>query len=233
MAGCGPHVKTSYISPHDVIENEYVSFSPPDGGWYYTGQLWVIQENGKAQFARIDNDSVNGATYQMDVETWPFKWLQRHDFFDKDSKYKTILNDEEMELNDNDREQGIGYVRQWIAYVHGMKCSEGVFSRSRGGVYKDIGSKNYGVCCGYYDKREGKRILCISYIYNYAGGSIRHQKDADVPQDKLPTVRDVELRLKRDVKQLIGSLRIKNMDVERMEREGLLHHDKEYAISPY
>ncbi len=233
LDGCGSHVKISRMSSNDVIENEYASFSPPDGGWYYTNDPWVLQAEGKAQFARIENDAIKGASYTIDFKTWPFGWLPDPVYFDKDTDYPTILKDEDMTITKRDKEQGVSYKRRWVIYLKGMKCYEGVFSRSQGGIMKDMHSKNYSLTCGYYDKTEGKRILSMSYRYNYAGGSIRHQKDKNTPQADLLTLKQAELGIKQAVKQLVGTIKIKNMDRERMEREGLLHHDKQYEISPY
>jgi len=100
-------------------------------------------------------------------------------------------------------------------------------------MMKDIHSKHYSLTCGYYDKKDGRRMLSISYSYNYVGGSLRHQKDEDIPGKDLASLEQAELFLKDAVKQLIGTIRIKNFDRERMEREGLLLHGKQYRISPY
>ena len=39
--------------------------------------------------------------------------------------------------------------------------------------------------------------------------------------------------LKQAVKRVVDSIEIKNLDRERMEREGLMHYDKKYEISPF
>jgi len=96
-----------------------------------------------------------------------------------------------------------------------------------------VANKNYGIACGYYDIDEGKRILDISYRYNYAAGNIRMQHDKDTPKSELLTQLQVETILKEAVKRVVDSIEIKRLDRERMEREGLMHYDKKFEMSPY
>jgi hypothetical protein len=42
-----------------------------------------------------------------------------------------------------------------------------------------------------------------------------------------------QAELKIAVKKLISTLEIKTLDRERIEREGLMHYDQHYKISPY
>lgn len=39
--------------------------------------------------------------------------------------------------------------------------------------------------------------------------------------------------LKQAVKKIVATLQIKDMDRERMQREGLLYEGKDYVISPF
>ena len=234
LNGCGPHVKTIGLTHQDTLENKYISFSQPVSGWYVLGdKLWSTQAEGLTQWLRLYKDP-KGASYTIEVETNRYRdGLRTRKYFNKSSKYRQILRDEDMELNENEKEQGIGYTRSWVNYIQDLKCTEGIFSRSPVGMMKGMSSKNYSFTCGYYDKSEGKRILTVSYSYMYAGGSTRHQKDSDVPQSDLISLKQAELGLKQAVKQLISTIRIKNLDRDRMEREGLLHPGKQYEISPY
>jgi len=231
LGGCGSHVKVTNLKPHGVIEKDYLAFSA-NPEWYFTGEPWVLQADGKAQFARIHSDP-NGATYTINIEAWPFNWLPWKELFDKNAVYETVLKDEDMVFSDSAKEQGMTYKRLWTSYVQGLKCTEGVFSRSPVGMMRGMSSKNYSLTCGYYDKSEGKRLLHLSYRYSYAGGSLRHQKDANTPQNKLITLKQAELGLKNAVKQLIETIKIKNFDRERMKREGLIHVGEFYEISPF
>lgn len=234
VSGCAGGPKLYVYDGHRIVENTYISFTPLQGWYTYKENPWHVSQSGEeAQWVYLNNNSIKGATYEIEVDTWPFKWKPYKGYFDRNAEFKKVLKDEDMKLDDNDREQGIGYVRQWVSYIQGLKCTEGVFSRSPVGAMKGTGSKNYSLTCGYYDKVEGKRLLHISYSYIYAGGSVRHQKDADTPQSELISLEQAELGLKQAVKQLISTIKIKNFDRKRMEREGLMHYDKYYKISPF
>ncbi|RME58520.1 hypothetical protein D6779_06315, partial [Candidatus Parcubacteria bacterium] len=104
LGGCG--VKTYMFDGERLVENEYVSFIPPKGWYDFAEHAWRISQEGRiSQTADLYYDRVRGATFEIDVETMPFARLQMHEFFDNKAKYKTILNDDEMDLDDNDREQ--------------------------------------------------------------------------------------------------------------------------------
>ncbi len=173
-----------------------------------------------------------GASYTIEFQTYPFKWMLINILFDKDGDYEASNKRADI-LTENNKEQGIGYKKSWTVYVADLKCLGGVFSRSRGGVLKSLSSKNYSLTCGYYDKVEGRRLLIVDYRYSYAGNELRLQKDKNIPRSELPTVKQVEDGLKQAVKKLVSTIKIKNLDRERMEKEGLMHYDKKFAISEY
>jgi len=172
IAGCGGP-KTLIYDGMKTVENQYATFTPPLGYYIFGDQPWKVGNNN-AQWVRLYTDSFKGAGYEIKVQTWPFSWRRLHALFERNAEYKTILTDEDMKLDANDREQGIGYRRLWVNYVQGLKCYERVFSRSHGGVYKDLRIKNYSFSCGYYDKTEGKRILGMSYRYSYSSYELFH-----------------------------------------------------------
>src|SRR3990167_963940 len=211
----------------EVIESRYFTYMAPDIAWR------IHKEHSKNAWSSGIWAQEKGGAYHISVENYPLPADKKLQYFDKSVKYLQILSDSDMRLTDNDREQGIGYVRQWTVYAMGMKCTEGAFSRSQGGLMASVSNKNYGLSCGYYHKLEGKRLLSISYRYNYASGEIRHQNDKDTPRDELLTLEQAELNLKLAVKKLITTIEIKNFDRERMEREGLMHYDEEYTLSSF
>lgn len=136
-------------------------------------------------------------------------------------------------LSENDKEQGISYKRAWTDYVNGLRCSGRVFSRNFGGSLYQATTKYYSITCGYYDKSEGKRLLIIDYRYSYAGGDSRLEADVGTKRSDLLTMQQAEDGLKQAVKQLVSTIKIKNFDRERMEREGLMHYDKEFELSEF
>lgn len=216
---------------NEVVDTVNVSFSVPSNGWYIPKNVDKYKDNPRL-FPTIHYYG-NGVTYTIAIKFYPFKVIPDHNLFNKDGIYSLVLDDSQVEYSDNDREQGIGYKREWVNYVQGMKCGEGVFSRNRGGLMSEITSKNYALTCGYYDTSGEKQLISIVYRYNYAGGSVRHDHDKNTPREELLTLQQAEIDLKKSVQKLVGTLNIKNMDRERMEREGLLHSNKTYEIYPY
>jgi hypothetical protein len=216
---------------NEFIDTINVSFNVPF-------KDWDIQRD----FDKYKNDprlfptlhySGNGVKYTISIQFLPFKVIPDHNLSNKDATYSLVLDDSQVEYSDIDREQGIGYKREWINYAQGMKCGEGVFSRSHGGLMSAITSKNYTLTCSYYNTAGEKQLISISYRYNYAGGSVRHENDQDTPREELLSLQQAELDLKQAVKRLVDTLNIKNMDRRRMEQEGLLHNNKTYEIYPY
>lgn len=216
-----------HLSEGEVIEGRYVNYAAPDAGWN------ISKGRNVDSWSSGISAHQKGASYHITVQSVSLSEPGGLFYFDKNAEYVQILKDEDMQLTENDREQGIGYVRNWTSYAMGLRCVEGVFSRNGGGLMASITSKNYGISCGYYHKTEGRRVLDISYRYNYAGGSVRHEADKNTPREELLTREQAEMGLKLAVKKIVESLQIKNMDRQRMEREGLLYVGKEYVISPY
>ena len=211
----------------ELIESRYVIFQVPDTAWEIAKDRTTITE-----FSGISSHRP-GVTYHIGTSNYALKNDPTLFYFDKNSEYLQIHRDDEMNLDDNDREQGISYVRQWVSYVSGIKCTAGVFSRNGGGMMASVNSKNYGISCGYYHKSDGRRLLRVDYRYHYAGGDVRHQQDKDIPRQDLPTLEQAEQDLKLAVKSIVESLQIKDVDWDRMRREGLLHPGTTYELSPY
>jgi len=229
----------TYVLRHEQVqENEYVRFQPPNGDWEtFWNPLFTDSSKHKEVKAQeaMFHKYVKGATYDMWIQTYPFEWMPIDILFDKDGDFEArskYLSNTPATLARN-KEQGISYDKDWTTYVQGLKCLGSVFSRSHGGVLKSLASKNYSITCGYYDKNEGRRILRIAYTYRHAGGMLRHQKDKGVPEEQLITVEQAEAWLKNAVREVVASIRIKNLDRERMQAEGLLHPNKAFKSGPY
>ena len=86
------------------------------------------------------------------------------------------------------------------------------------------GVKFYSIKCGYYDTTEtindGKRTLVIDYRYTH---NIKKPQEA----------KEREQTIKQAVKKAISTLKIKNIDIKRMEKEGLMHYDKEFKSTKW
>lgn len=216
-----------YLAENEIIESRYVTYVAPDAAWE------VSKNRSTDHWSSGIHAWLKGVTYDITVQSYPYSDTDYFNYFDKSAEYVQVRNDNEMKLGEKAREQGIGYVRQWTSYAMGLKCVEGVFSRNSGGFMASVTSKNYGISCGYYHKTDGRRVIDISYRYNYAGGPVRHEADKDTPREELLTLEQAEMGLKQAVKKIVTTLQIKNMDRERMQREGLLYEGRDYVISPF
>lgn len=226
------------LTDADVIENGYVSFHAPRAGWYVLdgrdsylpygtvqrGKKWATDRRNGSETIHMSGIEP-GASYQVDVDTYPFEPIGAEYLFTAWPDARHVL-----ELNGNDRETGITYKRAWTAYVKGMRCSGFVFSR--GGSAYQASAKDYDLTCGYYDKERGKRFLIFMYRYFYAvdGSQLEHDSGGN---DRQMTPQEAEQGLKQAVKQMLDSLEIKNLDQERMAREGLWHPEKAFDPSEY
>ena len=217
---------TSCSSPYrqvkinEIIENKYVLYKVPNDykNWEivseYDRNIWKYKSAAPALYHIRSN---------MELAIWEKKYdLINVPLFERNGEYLDS-NVKEIVLTKEDRATNITYAKQWISYVHHMRCSEGVFSRGFGGEYYSGGLKMYGITCGFYDKtkkgEDSKRELVVSYNYSH--------------NTKNNIGKKTEAEIKRTVKEVLSTLIIKNIDLERMKKENLLHYDKEYKISKW
>lgn len=217
LFACSLGSRTVDVSNRDLIDNPYIAFNPPIKNWYYLkGRKWLTSANKKKQRIYLDNHI--HTSMGMVLRTDPYRGEKL--YFDKNVDYeagweKHIRSARSIKINER---QDITYYKYWVPYIQGLKCSSKVFLRGVGGSYSPSGYKQYNIDCGYYDKtvtdNEGRRIISIQYSATFSNKESDEQKQA---KQKV---------LKDAVKQVVNSLKIKNMDVERMEAEGLMHYDK-------
>jgi len=237
FSGCSSHVDIITLNNKEVLESDYISFSPASNNWYlYDDRKWSVQSNGKSQWLNLNNNSIKGTTYDIEVQAYPFKWMSIDVLFDKNGDYEA-RHKQAVIADEIDKEQNINYQKAWTTYVDSLKCLGSVFSRNHGGTLYSARTKNYSITCGYYDKTEtendGKRILRVAYKYNYANDKSRLQKDTNLKREELLTAKQAEDGLKQAVKELVKTIKIKNFDRERMEKEGLMHYDKEFKSTKW
>jgi len=218
------------VKPDEIIENKNLSFVAPMGWRVVKEYPWnnYLNENGTPGLYK----DIHGSNLTFHIFTDPYRTVQMYILFDKDEEYYDS-NNRVATFDKIDKEQGIKYKKGWITYVNGLKCSGGVYSRSGG-----IGSKNYSIACGYYDTTEieddGKRVLRIDYRYNYMSDYYNSLlQDKGVPRKEWFTREEAEAMLKDAVKQAVQTLTIKNIDIPRMEKEGLIHYDKEFKSTKW
>ncbi|QOY55604.1 hypothetical protein HUE87_05080 [Candidatus Sulfurimonas marisnigri] len=230
FSGCSFGSSYRNVTPNEYIENKYVSVNIADSSYRINKKYDTVPklETGLPSF----NKSRNGTSYKINFRTYPYKdALFYKQFFNKDAVYDDSDIVKET-YDENDKEQGINYKKGWQVYVNDMRCAGGVYARVSKGLYQHV-DKNYGITCGYYDKTEGRRLLDISYSYFYANGNTRLQKDKDKPREELVSQEQAEEGLKEAVKALVKTIKIKNLDKERMEKEGLMHYDKEFESTKW
>ena len=219
FVGCGSPYRQAQLN--EIIEGKDLLIKIPSINWNihkeYNQQTWkrnasgtpfIYHNNGNEQFSIYTNKYYKGG---------------QDKYFIKNSHYSDTDIDGQRIFDKNDKETGITYGKSWISYINYLKCNGGVFSRGFGGSYQSIGVKFYHINCGYYDtsykENDGKRILHVDYRYTHN-----------------PNTKDGKHRekdIKNAVKKAIATLKIKNIDIKRMEKENLMHYDKEFKSTKW
>lgn len=208
------------VKPNEVIESKHVSYVVPDSNWEiiktYDRSTWKLEKG---------TPSINHITenIQFSIYTYDYHKGWQEELFKKNGHYYDSDITKEI-FSKNDKETGLTYKKGWITYVKYLKCTGGVFSRGFGGSYYSGGVKFYTMTCGYYDKTEtkndGRKTLKIDYRYTH---------NTKNPQE----AKEREQTIKEAVKKAVSTLKIKNIDIKRMEKEGLMHYDKEFESTKW
>lgn len=218
--GCGTK---QIMLTDETFENPYMSFKTPVMGWYNYDPKWrKAWDNDGYHISILHNIPANGSL-EVRVMAIPTK---DDDYFNSDLNFENMyvrLKNSPKNIKIN-RQQGIGLDEFQTQYFQGIRCIGSVYSRSYGGSLYSASSKNYGLSCGYYHRTAGKRMLRLDYRYYGAVGDSQLEKDGHIAQDNLPTLNEAEAVLKRDVNELLNSVQLKDVDWERMEKEGLIHN---------
>ena len=209
------------VKPDEVLESRDLLMMVSDTNWQVDKEYASKEYNTKRHSLRLID--FNDGLIQFSIYTSNYRKGWQDELFKKDGRY--IDSDvDDVKISEGGKETGVTYSKQDIAYVHGLKCTRGVFSRGFGGSYYSGGVKFYGMECGYYDttesNNEGKRILNIDYRYTH---------NTKEPQEATRK----EKKIKEAVKKAVSTLKIKNIDLPRMEKEGLIHYDKEFESTKW
>jgi hypothetical protein len=226
-----------YVNSEDKFVNPYVSFNAPASGWYSlyskrsggkkNAKGWGLEKEGKAQSTNIYNQMIKNNSLRIEVNTWPFYYMPIDILFDKDGDHESrnkYLSNTPQTLKQN-KEQNITYDKDETQYFQGMKCMGNVFSRGDSHY-----SKNYSLTCAYYHLSQGKRLLRINYTYFGDGNGMILDKDTGKKIKSIPQASAEEI-LKKGVDELLTTVKLKNVDWERMKKEGLLHDKPFKTIS--
>ncbi|WP_367989341.1 hypothetical protein AB2S62_19060 [Vibrio sp. NTOU-M3] len=228
VSGCSGG-KYFYLTDADVIENPYIAFNPPKQDWYlYGDKNWTILHEGTSsedaaiQWIGLSNANPSIMTLRISTDNYISSeddYYLNSDFDENYGRYFT-----EPDFLKTNRIQGITFEEIWTTYIKGLHCSAGSYLQGIGGSYAPTGSKTTSIKCGYYDKtiseNDGMRMLSIRYTINFYASTSDEQKIEN------------EHYLKNAVNQIVQSIQIKNLDVERMEAEGLMFYGNQFELTP-
>lgn len=208
------------VKPNEIIESQDLSYIAPSTEWEvhksYNREEWK-DKKGLPYLSDFTENT------EFSIYTSDYRKGWQDEFFKTDGYYYDSDVKKEV-FTKNNIETGVTYKKGWITYVNNLKCAGRVFSRGFGGSYYSGGVKFYSITCGYYDTTEtnndGKRILNIDYRYTH------NTKEPHEAKRK-------EKKIKDAVKKAISTLKMKNIDIQRMEEEGLMHYDKEFESTKW
>lgn len=226
LSACSFGSRMIEVSNQDKFDNPYMSFNAPKKNWKVHIRDWRIGTGGNRFYKSIYNRSLKNGTLVIEMTSKPTNSIV---YFNQDFDYHEMWerkrsDPKRIEIH---REQNITYDEAEVTYYRGMKCTNSVFSRGYGGDMYSASSKNYLLSCGYYHKTEGKRLIVVSYRYYGASGVSRLQEEAGMKASDIPPLSEAERVLKNDLKEVLDSIVLKDVDWDRMNREGLLY-DKPY-----
>ena len=210
------------VKLNEVIQNHDLSYKVPDTNWEihkgYSKEKYQNKRGIPGLYSFKEN-------MQFAIYTDPFSFMEISMLFDKDADYvarhKRLSRTPETKAQDE--EQGITYRKGWVAYVNHLKCTGNVYSRGFREDYSRGGIKWYSLTCGYYDttetKVDGKRTLRITYRYT-------HNTRTNKGQQRQHIIKDA-------IRKTLQNFKIKNIDVKRMEKEGLMHYDEKFESTKW
>lgn len=228
VSGCSGG-KYFYLTDADVIENPYITFNPPKQDWYlYNNRDWRVLHGGTSSedtaIQSIGLSNSNPSIMTLKFRTDNYIPLEDDYYFnsDFDEDYGRFFTDpDELE---KDKIRGITFQEIWTTYINGIHCSAGSYLQGIGGSYAPTGSKTTNIKCGYYDRtiseNDGMRMISIRFTINFYSSTTDEQKIEN------------ERYLKDAVSQIVQSIKIKNLDLERMEEEGLMFYGKSFDLDP-
>lgn len=141
-------------------------------------------------------------------------------FFDQNADYSKVPRNAEgiPEMMVKNHGGRWFYNPKWdsVTYINGLKCFESTL------ITQSV--KYVRTYCGYYDKVKGKRILYTLLKYDYKNNYLYADWEEAIKTDVPPSIQPIDDHLKDVLKKLLSTLKINNLDIERMQQEGLLHN---------
>lgn len=187
-----------------------------------------VLHEGEYVWLRYADFSISSVSYERYAE-----YMLKNDveiFFDKNADYSMVSRNPDgvPKLMTINRFYKRTYNKKWekINYINGLKCLDSTYLINNR-------SKLYKIYCGYYDKSMGKRIFRINFDYESRNFQKGYDWDEISKTGEIPHIQPIERLIKQAAKQIIATIKIKNFDRERMEKEGLIHYDKKFELSEY
>lgn len=226
LVGCSSGATIIALTKQDKIENQYLAFNAPTQGWYLIGSReWGMKNYGThpehSQGKRIYSDVLAG--HQIHIYVSPITKkravLSGIDFRDQVEKLRTHPDPKSVY---EDRMGGIYFKEYRLVYIDGLQCRESFEIEGAKGLSSPYDKHWYQIVCDYYQKdrrfEDGKRMLNFHYFYTANHGTSKNLADTFLFQS---------------IKEVMDSMNIKNVDVDRMVQLGLLHKDKKFEVPNY
>ena len=236
-SGCSS--KKIMVTEKDTFENIHVKFNAPLGEWEVFHRN--IKEGGagrhRIHFGKFDIPGVRyQATFELYSENYRFfKKIFTPCFDPKFGPDVILKNRREANSIRTDKEQGINYRHHDETYLNDVKCQRYVTAQRWGGYNSNRAMKNYYMTCAYYDTNGDKQALYINYMYQASisqNSPFKMAKDLNYKREYQPIL-EVEKDFKQRLKFMFESIEFKNIDIERMKREGLYYPNKRFECSPW
>ena len=229
--GCSP--KIFYFTKERVFENNELKLHPPIGRFYdYVDGFRVFSPITQGMyFEKLD---IPGVRYKVMVE------IMKHNETEPTPRFfKSNFNWEEYFYSllrtyaKAHKEQNMKFYKQEVTYFKGLRCLQMTSSLS-GGYGFGYASKDYSLECRYYTTNRERVGLWITHSYS---ASISNNSPYKMAKDKnykgkYYPIKAVEEDFKSRVKYMLDSIELKNIDIDRMKREGLYYEGKKFKSSP-
>lgn len=208
FSGCHdiPDITTKHLKPGIMLssfQNESFTYVLPssftDIDWYY----FLDEKNGRNVFER-NLPSMFNEEFQINTYRYKERNMSR-------SKLE-IRKDREESIDRSIYDILMGwqpYEKGFFTYIDGIKCEADFLISS----ITQIGSANYGIDCLYYDTSGAVSTLVIGGTFRLFFDPVKH---------KNYKAEDMAILFKNDMSEFLKSIKLKNMDRERMKKEGLL-----------
>ena len=237
FSGCGS--KRVLVTPKDTLENAHIKVRPPLGEWKIFDRSFHESVEGESRHV-FHKDDIPGVRYSIYFKVYSenYRFFKKRfpSFFDPKFGSDVILkNRRETNSIRIDKEQGINYRHHDETYLNGVKCQRYVTAPNWGGYNSNRAMKNYYITCAYYDTNGDKQALYINYMYQASisqNSPFKMAKDLNYKGEYQP-IKEVEKDFKQRLKFMFESIEFKNIDIERMKREGLYYPDKRFECSPW